>query len=156
MFTGDRSGDWLYRAMHNAGFASQPESTGRDDGLQLIGAWVTGAGRCAPPGNKPTTAELATCRPWLTRELELLAPTLRAIVCLGSIAYAATWRALGDLNVSLPRPRPAFGHGVTIPIDGAATIICSYHPSQQNTFTGRLTEPMLDDVFAQAVELARP
>jgi uracil-DNA glycosylase family 4 len=155
MFTGDRSGDWLTRAMHRAGLASQAESTARGDGLELDGAWITNAARCAPPANKPTTQELATCRPWIERELELLAPTLRVAVCLGAIGYHALWAILKARGDELPSPRPKFGHGVEVPLASGLTVICSFHPSQQNTFTGRLTEPMLDAVFTRAVELAR-
>jgi len=157
MFTGDRSGDWLFRAMHRAGLASQPDSTHRGDWLELNGAYITAATRCAPPANKPTPQELATCQPWVERELELLAPTLRVAVCLGSIGYAALWRVLANHPIgapALPRPRPAFGHGVEVPLESGLTVLCSYHPSQQNTFTGRLTEQMLDDVFLRAVTLA--
>lgn len=153
MFTGDRSGDWLFRAMHRAGLASQPESIDRGDGLLLDGAFVTAAARCAPPANKPQPDELATCQPWIERELELLAPTLRVAVCLGSIGFHALWRVLGA-SQQLPKPRPTFGHGVEVPLESGLTILCSFHPSQQNTFTGRLTEPMLDAVFHRAVELA--
>ena len=155
MFTGDRSGDWLYRAMFRAGLASQPTSVSADDGLTLTGAYVTAAARCAPPANKPTPDELATCRPWLLRELELLAPTLRVAVCLGAIGYHTLWSSLAAFGDELPRPRPKFAHGLEV-VTPRLTIVCSYHPSQQNTFTGRLTEEMLDGVFAQAVELAAP
>ncbi|MCW2922857.1 MAG: putative uracil-DNA glycosylase [Thermoleophilia bacterium] len=155
MFTGDRSGDWLFRSMHTAGLASQPTSTHRDDGLRLHGAYVSAAARCAPPANKPTVEELATCQPWIERELELLAPTLRVAVCLGNIGYTALWRVLGQAGVELPRPRPKFGHGVEVTLAGGLVVLCSFHPSQQNTFTGRLTEPMLDGVFHRAVELSR-
>lgn len=146
MFTGDRSGDWLYRALHRAGFANQPFSTDRDDGLVLSGAWVGAAVRCAPPDNKPTNEERDECRSFLRRELDLLTD-LKVIVCLGNFAYAAVARELGI------RPRPKFGHGVETTADGV-TVICSFHPSQQNTFTGKLTEPMLDAVFTRARELA--
>jgi uracil-DNA glycosylase family 4 len=150
MFTGDRSGDWLFRAMHRAGLASQPESSHRGDGLELQGAYITAAARCAPPANKPTPDELAACQPWIERELELLAPTLRVAVCLGAIGFNALWKVLGRAGHDLPRPRPKFGHGAEIPLPSGLTILCSFHPSQQNTFTGRLTEPMLDAVFARA------
>lgn len=146
MFTGDRSGDWLYRAMHRAGFANQPDSTGRNDGLELSGAWVGAAVRCAPPDNKPTNDERDECRAFLRREIDLLV-NLRVVVCLGNFAYAAAARELGI------RPRPKFGHGVEVGA-GDVTVICSFHPSQQNTFTGRLTEPMLDSVFSRARVLA--
>ena len=162
MFTGDRSGDWLYRAMHRAGFANIPTSTNRADGLVLSGAWVAAAVRCAPPGNSPTPEERDACRPFLGRELALF-PDLRVVVCLGSFAYEAACREFGV------RPRPKFGHGVEVRTPGTATgstsgpqsgpqsgptLVCSFHPSQQNTFTGKLTEPMLDAVFDRARTLA--
>ena len=146
VFTGDRSGDWLYRAMHKAGFANQPTSTHRDDGLELRDAWVTAAVKCAPPGNAPLPDERLACRPFLERELALL-PRLRVVVCLGNFAYQAAAEHFGL------RPRPKFGHGVEARV-GELTLICSFHPSQQNTFTGKLTEPMIDAVFARARELA--
>jgi len=146
VFTGDRSGDWLYRAMHKAGFANQPTSTHRDDGLELRDAWVTAAVKCAPPGNAPLPDERLACRPFLERELALL-PRLRVVVCLGNFAYQAAAEHFGL------RPRPKFGHGVEAKV-GELTLIGSFHPSQQNTFTGRLTEPMLDAVFRRAAELA--
>ncbi|MCW2961601.1 MAG: putative uracil-DNA glycosylase [Thermoleophilia bacterium] len=152
MFTGDRSGEWLYRAMYRAGLASQPTSTHRDDGLTLSNAYITAAARCAPPANKPTPEELATCRPYLHRELELLAPTLRVVVCLGQIGYHTMWNVLAAAGDELPRPRPKFGHGVEVATP-RMTLLCSYHPSQQNTFTGKLTEPMFDAIFERAVEL---
>jgi uracil-DNA glycosylase len=147
VFTGDRSGDWLYRAMHRAGLANQPTSTAADDGLVLHGAWVTAAVRCAPPGNKPTVDERDTCAPFLRRELALLIEA-RVIVCLGAFGYEAACR---HFEV---RARPRFGHAVEHPLADGPTLLCSFHPSQQNTFTGRLTEGMLDAVFARAVELA--
>ncbi len=151
MFTGDRSGEWLYRAMFRAGFANQAESTSIDDGLTLTGAIVTSPVKCAPPANKPTTVERDTCRPFLDRELEIVDG--RVFVALGGFAYQALCSYFSI------RPRPKFGHGVEVEIpasDGPArTILCSYHVSQQNTFTGRLTEPMLDEVFERARELAR-
>lgn len=149
VFTGDRSGDWLYRAMHRVGLASQPTSTHRDDGLVLTGAYVAAAVRCAPPANKPLPDEREACRPFLEREWALLAPTVRVIVCLGAFAYEAAGALVG-----VPRPRPKFGHGVEVPVTGGPTLLCSFHPSQQNTFTGRLTEEMFDAVFARAVTLA--
>jgi uracil-DNA glycosylase family 4 len=152
MFTGDRSGDWLYRAMHRAGFASQPESVGRNDGLQLSGAWVTAAVRCAPPANKPTPTERDACRPWLDAELDLL-PEMRVFVALGQFAYQALWRTLGERGHEMPSPRPRFGHGLEVDL-GEVTVLASFHPSQQNTFTGRLTEEMFGAVFARARELA--
>lgn len=146
MFTGDRSGDWLFRAMHRAGFANRAESTHRDDGLVLRGAWVSAAVRCAPPDNKPTNTERDTCRGFLQRERGLLA-NARVVVCLGNFAYQAACR---EFEV---RPRPRFGHGVEVAA-GNVTLLCSFHPSQQNTFTGRLTEPMLDAVFSRAREIS--
>jgi uracil-DNA glycosylase family 4 len=148
MFTGDRSGDWLYRALHRSGFASRPESTGRDDGLGLSGAWVTAPVRCAPPDNAPTTAERDACRHWLEAEWDLL-PAVEVVVCLGGFAWGVVHRLLGARGVSVPRPRPGFGHGVESET-GGPLLIGSYHPSQQNTFTGRLTEEMFDAIFARA------
>lgn len=158
VFTGDRSGDWLFRAMHRAGFANQPTSTGRDDGLRLTGAWVTAAVRCAPPANKPTPAERDTCNPYLARELALLRPAVAVV--LGSFGYEGLWKALRASGVGLPSPRPRFGHGVEVETGTghqySPVIICSFHPSQQNTFTGRLTEAMLDAVFERARRLLAP
>ncbi len=147
VFTGDRSGDWLFAAMHRAGLANQAESTARDDGLRLNDAWVTAAVRCAPPENKPSTEERDQCAPFLADELTLL-ERCRVVVCLGAFGFQAACR---HFDV---RPRPRFGHGVEHPIDGGPTLLGSFHPSQQNTFTGRLTEPMLDSVFQRAKELA--
>jgi uracil-DNA glycosylase family 4 len=147
VFTGDRSGDWLYRAMHRAGLASQATSTGRADGLTLSDAWVTVAVRCAPPDNKPLPLERKKCSGFLTRELALLR-NKRVVVCLGNFAYVA---ACDFFSVS---PRPKFAHGAIVEA-GDVTLVCSYHPSQQNTFTGRLTEEMLDAVFTTAVRLAK-
>jgi uracil-DNA glycosylase len=148
VFTGDRSGDWLFRAMHRAGLANQPASVSVDDGLELSDAWVTASVKCAPPGNQPSTAERDACAPYLSRELELL-PRLRVVVCLGAFGYEAACRHLGVA------PRPRFGHGVEVALDDGLTLLCSFHPSQQNTFTRRLTEEMLDAVFARAVAIAR-
>ena len=147
VFTGDRSGDWLYRAMHRAGLANQAESTSIDDGLELTDGWVTAAVKCAPPANKPTTDERDACEPFLEREFAGL-DRATVVVCLGQFGYQAACRHFGV------RPRPKFGHGVEVPVADGPTLICSFHPSQQNTFTKRLTEPMLDAVFARAVELA--
>ena len=155
MFTGDRSGDWLYGALHRAGFANQPHSTSVDDGLSLSGALVTAAVRCAPPANRPTPGERDACRPWLEAELDLL-PQLRVIVVLGNFAYQLMCRVLTDRGYPIPRPRPRFGHGVEIELEPGLTMICSYHPSQQNTFTGKLTEEMFDAVWARAADVARP
>ena len=152
VFTGDRSGDWLFGAMHRAGLANQATSTTRDDGLELRGAYVAAAVRCAPPANKPTTAERDRCLPYLTRELALL-DEVRVIVVLGAFAYDAVGRVLAATGAPLPVPRPKFGHGVEVET-ARATVLCSYHPSQQNTFTGKLTEPMLDAIFERARELA--
>jgi len=139
--------------MFRAGFAHQPESVALDDGLRLTHAYVAAAVRCAPPDNKPTRDERNRCLPYFARELELL-EHVRVIVTLGAFAYEALWAALRDDGVPLPRPRPKFGHGVEVPTP-RATIIGCFHPSQQNTFTGKLTEPMLDAVFARAGELSR-
>ncbi|HEX4450030.1 MAG TPA: uracil-DNA glycosylase [Kofleriaceae bacterium] len=148
VFTGDRSGDWLYRALHRAGFANQPTSRDADDGLVLDGAYVTGVVRCAPPGNRPTPKERDRCLPFLARELELM-PSVRAIVALGAFAWDGVLRAI-DHDV---KPRPKFGHGAVAHV-GPYALIGSYHVSQQNTFTGRLTEAMLDAVFESAKRLA--
>ena len=147
VFTGDRSGEWLFRAMHKAGLANQPHSIGRGDGLQLKDAWVTVAVRCAPPQNKPTPTEKKRCAPYLARELEAL-QGVRVVVCLGAIALQSVCDLL---EIS---PRPKFAHGAVVKTK-TVTIVCSYHPSQQNTFTGKLTEKMLDSVFAKAVRLSR-
>ncbi len=152
MFTGDRSGDWLFGALHRAGFANQPDSIRRGDGLQLEGALITAAARCAPPANKPTVDELATCRPYIAREIQLLTD-LRVVVALGRIGFDAFLRAYADAGGTLPSRKPPFGHAVEtqLPDDGPLLIAC-YHPSQQNTQTGRLTLEMLDAVFARARE----
>jgi uracil-DNA glycosylase family 4 len=143
IFTGDRSGDWLFAALFRAGYANQPTSVSADDGLALSGAWVTAAVRCAPPGNRPTPDERDRCLPYLGRELELL-DDARAVVVLGQFACSAVAGLYGL------RPRPRFAHLAEHPLPGGRTLLCSYHPSQQNTFTGRLTEGMLDAVFARA------
>ncbi len=147
MFTGDRSGEWLYRALYRAGLASSPYSHARDDGLALRGVWVTAAVRCAPPGNKPNAEERDNCRPFLRAEVALLTH-VKVVVALGAFAWAESTRLLGL------RPRPRFAHGVTAYAGDGRIALGSYHVSQQNTFTGRLTESMLDDVLAHAVELA--
>ena len=146
VFTGDRSGDWLFRAMHRAGLANQAESTSVGDGLQLSDAWVTAAVKCAPPANRPLPVERDSCAPFLAREFAAL-PNLRVVVCLGQFGYEAACSHFGV------RPRPKFGHGAEVPVPGGPVLICSFHPSQQNTFTRRLTEPMLDDVFRRAVAM---
>ncbi len=152
IFTGDRSGDWLFAALWRAGFANQPVSRARGDGLVLIDCWVTAAVRCAPPANRPTPAERDNCLPYFARELEYLARA-RVIVCLGGFAWDAALRTLSQLGAQVPRPRPRFGHGAEAEI-GRWVLLGCYHPSQQNTFTGRLTEPMMDSVFARARQLA--
>jgi len=143
VFTGDRSGDWVFAALHRAGYANQPTSTSADDGLRLFGAYVAAAVRCAPPANKPTPAERDACLPYLVREMEVL-DSVGVVVALGRFAYDVVAGLLGV------RPRPSFGHGVEVDLADGRTIICSYHPSQQNTFTGRLTEEMFDAVFTRA------
>ena len=152
MFTGDRSGEWLYAALHRAGFASGPRSERRGDDLRLRDAYVTAVVRCAPPANKPVPAERDNCLPYLERELALL-DRCRTIVALGAFAWNGALRAIAALGGSLPRPRPKFGHGAQTEA-GRWTVLGCYHPSQQNTFTGRLTESMLDAVLARARELA--
>jgi len=152
MFTGDRSGDWLYASLFRVGLASQPTSTGRDDGLELHGAYVTAAVRCAPPDNKPLPDERDRCAPYLHRELALLAE-LRVVVALGAFAWQAAIRAVEVTGGVLARPLPRFGHGAEASV-GPCMILGSYHPSQQNVFTRRLTPPMLDAVLRRAIELA--
>ena len=147
MFTGDRSGDFLYAALWRTGFANQPTSVSRDDGLALSGAWITAPVRCAPPANRPTPAERDRCRPYLERELALLGD-LRVFVPLGQFGYQALCSVLGVA------PRPRFGHGAEVALPDGRTIVCSFHVSQQNTFTGKLTEPMFDAVLWRARELA--
>ena len=151
MFTGDRSGDWLYAALHRAGYASQAEATDREDGLRLRDAYVTAVVRCAPPANRPAPAERDNCLPYLQRELALL-DRCRTIVALGSFAWDGSLLALRALGETVPKPKPRFGHGAEADVGGWKLLGC-YHPSQQNTFTGRLTEPMLDEVFTRAREL---
>lgn len=154
VFTGDRSGDFLFAALHRTGFANQPTSVHAGDGLQLRDAWITAAVRCAPPANKPTPAERDTCLPYALREFELLAH-VRVVVCLGAFAWDAALRLFTGSGLTLPRPRPRFGHGTELALDPPAPILLgTFHPSQQNTFTGKLTEPMLDAVFRRARELS--
>ena len=148
VFTGDRSGDWLYRALYRAGYANQPNSDRRDDSLRLIGAYVTAAVRCAPPGNRPAIDERDNCLLYLERELRLL-KEVRVIVPLGGFAYSVLSRVTGL------RPRPRFGHGVEARLPDGRTALCSYHPSQQNTFTAKLSEEMFDAIFRRARELAQ-
>ena len=150
-FTGDRSGDWLYGALHAAGFANQPTSSQRDDGLVLRNCCITSAVHCAPPDNKPSREEFAACRPYLVQELQLLT-RVRVVVALGHIAFQAYLSARRELGLYVPSPKPRFGHGLSHDLDGI-TLIGSYHPSQQNTFTGRLTRDMFQAVFQQARRL---
>ncbi len=147
VFTGDRSGDWVFRALHRAGYANQPTSEHQDDGLALAGAWVSAAVRCAPPANRPTPTERDTCLPYLARERALLRD-LRVVVALGAFAAQVVMNQVGL------RPRPRFGHGAEATLPDGTTLVCSYHPSQQNTFTGVLTEAMFDAVFTRARHLA--
>ncbi len=151
VFTGDRSGDWLYGALYRAGFANQPTSVHRDDGLQLKDCYITACVRCAPPANKPTTAERDTCLPYLLEDLQLLTQ-VRVLVCLGAFAWEGVLRAL-RLRGQAPLRKPRFGHGAEAVV-GPCTLLGCYHPSQQNTFTGRLTEPMLDAVMTRARQRA--
>jgi uracil-DNA glycosylase len=153
VFTGDRSGDWLFAALHRTGFANRATSISLDDGLELHGAWITAAVRCAPPANKPTPDERDTCLPWTVAELAHLTE-LRAIVCLGAFAWDAALRLRGALGHPAPRPRPRFGHEVVFDDGVWLPLVGCFHPSQQNTFTGKLTEAMLDEVFARARALA--
>jgi uracil-DNA glycosylase len=166
MFTGDRSGDWLYRALHRAGFANQAISVDRDDGLLLRGAFVSAAVRCAPPGNRPTPDEREHCRPYLEREIDLLTGSecgLRAIVALGLFAHDQVLRIFRRRGFTVPSPKPKFGHGVEVRLEPPSggpkgggeslSLLSSYHPSQQNTFTGKLTEEMLDAIFSRAKEM---
>jgi uracil-DNA glycosylase family 4 len=149
IFTGDRSGDWLYRALHKFGFASQPTSTHRGDGLRLINCYITAAIHCAPPDNKPLPSEFANCRPYLLDEIRRL-KQIRVVVALGLIGFKTYFSARKQLELSNPTPLPPFGHGLTARLAGGVTVISSYHPSQQNTQTGKLTEKMFDDVFSKA------
>jgi uracil-DNA glycosylase family 4 len=149
VFTGDESGNWLYAALHAAGFANQPTSRTRDDGLVLDDAFVTAVARCAPPANRPTPTEIATCRRWLLAELEVLT-RVAVVVALGKVAHDGFLAAERARGRSVPRPAPRFAHGVEHPLASGLLLIDSYHPSQQNTFTGKLTRAMLDGVFARA------
>jgi uracil-DNA glycosylase family 4 len=154
VFTGDRSGDFLFASLHRTGFASQPESIRQGDGLALIDAYVAAAVRCAPPANKPTPLERDTCMPFLVREVQLL-KRVCVVVVLGAFGYEATWtmlRTAALTGVALPARRPRFGHGIEVEC-GSVTVVGAFHPSQQNTFTGRLTPEMLDDVFRRAAQL---
>jgi uracil-DNA glycosylase family 4 len=152
MFTGDRSGDWLYAALYRCGFANQPQATDRNDGLELYDCYITAAVRCAPPKNRPTPQERDNCQPYTERELQLL-DNVRVIVCLGSFAWASALRISAALGEASPRPLPRFTHGAEL-LRSRWSLLGCYHPSQQNTFTGRLTEEMLDAVLRRARELA--
>ena len=159
IFTGDRSGDFLFASLHRSGLAAKPTSVDAGDGQRLLGARMVAAVRCAPPDNKPEPGERDACAPWLVAELRLVAADLRVIVCLGGFAWQATWPALGQCGFAMPRPRPAFGHGAEVRLGGPqragqVLLIGCYHPSQQNTFTGRVTPAMLDAIFARARESA--
>jgi uracil-DNA glycosylase family 4 len=153
MFTGDRSADWLFAAMHRAGLANQPNSDHRGDGLTLRDAYVTAVVKCAPPANKPTTEERDNCLPYLERELELI-DRARVVVALGKFGWDGFLTAARQVGVPTPKPKPKFGHGAEAVLNERFTLLGCFHPSQQNTFTGKLTEPMIDAVFARAVELA--
>ncbi|WP_425953505.1 uracil-DNA glycosylase [Xylanimonas sp. McL0601] len=157
MFTGDRSGDFLFAALHRVGLANQPTATGLDDGLELTGVRLVAPVRCAPPANKPTPDERRRCGPWLARELELLAPTVRVVLALGAIGWDAALRTLEEQGWHVPRPRPKFAHAAAIPLGrpggGQVVLMGSFHPSPHNTFTGRLTPEMLDAVLTRAKEL---
>jgi uracil-DNA glycosylase family 4 len=157
IFTGDRSGDWLFASLHRVGLANQPTSTHAGDGLRVRGVRLVAAVRCAPPQNRPTPEERDTCAPWIDREVQLLLPGVSAVVCLGGFGWEAALRALAAAGVSIPRPRPRFGHAVEVELVGPGerrlTLLGCFHPSQQNTFTGRLTEPMIDSVLARAAAL---
>ena len=152
MFTGDGSGNFLYAALHAVGLASQPDAYERNDGMALTGARITAVVRCAPPANKPTTAERDRCLPFVTRELALL-DDVRVIIGLGAFGWDGALRALAANGVPIPRPRPRFGHGAEVRI-GSYVLLGAFHPSQQNTFTGRLTQPMLVSVLRRAIDLA--
>ncbi len=152
VFTGDSSGDWLFASLHRTGLANQPTSTSAGDGLRLDRTWVSAVVRCAPPANKPTPVERDSCLPWLEQELRLL-PRVRVIVALGAFAWDVVLRALRALGEEIPRPKPKFTHGAEVVIGDRWMIGC-YHPSQHNTFTGRLTEEMLDSTFRRAIGCA--
>ncbi|QUQ69199.1 uracil-DNA glycosylase [Kutzneria sp. CA-103260] len=159
MFTGDRSGDFLFEALHAVGLASQPQAVSRDDGMRLIDTRMAAPVRCAPPENKPTPEERDNCRPWLATELELLRPTLRAVVVLGAFGWQALLPVLSAAGWTVPKPRPVFGHGVEVVLPAAdggppLTLLGCYHVSPHNTFTGRLTQEMVRDVFRRARAVA--
>ena len=152
IFTGDRSGDWLFGALYRAGLAAIPTSVSADDDQRLIATRILAAVHCAPPDNKPTPAERDACRAWLVRDFQLLAPTLRGVLVLGAFAWQALWPALAAAGFDVPVRRPVFGHGAEV-TTGALTVLGCYHPSQQNTFTGKLTTAMIDDVVGRAARL---
>jgi len=152
IFTGDRSGDWLYGALYRFGFANRPDSIAREDGMRLRDCFITATVKCAPPGNKPLPEEFRRCRPYLVQELELL-KYVQVVVALGKIALEGYLNACRELGRPIPKPRPAFGHGRIHQLPWGVTLIASYHPSQQNTFTGKLTVPMFDSIFATARKL---
>ena len=157
IFTGDRSGDWLFAALHRVGLATQATSLHAGDGQRLVNTRMVATVRCAPPDNKPTIAERDACAPWLVKEVALVAASVRAVVCLGSYGWEAALRTFRELGYDVPRPKPRFGHAAEAIVagpDGPVVLLGCYHPSQQNTFTGKLTEPMLDAVLARAAELA--
>jgi uracil-DNA glycosylase len=157
VFTGDRSGDWLFPSLYRVGLANQPTSEHAGDGLRLTGARMMAAVRCAPPANKPTPQERDTCAPWFHAELELVLPSTRAIVCLGKFGFDVLLNALQAVGGEVPRPRPKFGHAAEYVVPGPfgeVTVLGCFHPSQQNTFTGKLTEPMTDAVLARAKTIA--
>ncbi len=155
MFTGDRSGDWLYAALHRAGLANQPTAVSRDDGLRLRDAYIAAVVRCAPPANKPTPQERDNCLPYLERELEIL-DRARVVVALGKFGWDGFLKAAATIGIPTPRPKPRFGHGAEARLNDRLTLLGMFHPSQQNTFTGKLTVPMTDAVLARAKELAAP
>jgi uracil-DNA glycosylase len=157
VFTGDSSGDWLFASLHRVGLARQAASAHAGDGQELLGARMVAAVRCAPPDNKPTPEERDTCAPWIQQEIRLIAPSVRVVVCLGAFGWAAALKALRGAGYAVPRPLPKFGHAAEVVVpgeNGSVTLLGCYHPSQQNTFTGRLTTGMLDAVLARAKELA--
>jgi len=164
MFTGDRSGAWLFASLHRVGLASQADSVAADDGLELDGVRITAPVHCAPPANSPTPEERAACAPWLDRELAILTPSVRVAVALGAIGWQAALDAFARAGWEVPRPRPRFGHGAEVTLvrprrrrrGGDVVLLGCFHPSQHNTFTGRLTEPMTDEVLGRARELAGP
>jgi uracil-DNA glycosylase len=149
IFTGDKSGDWLYAALYDCGFANQPTSQRRDDGLRLKDSYITAAVRCAPPANKPALQEFRRCRPYLVQELRLL-KHVRVVIALGKIAFDSFLKAYEEAGGTVAKPRPWFGHGQSVRLSQHLTLLCSYHPSQQNTFTGKLTKPMFQAVFQRA------